>query len=104
MDLDLQQIADMLKRAVVSALKEGATRQECFSIPEAARIVGVSEKHIRRVIKRQDLDCSNVGGSKRPTYRITRKAIDAWLEATRIRKAPARSERDALVNKYFPKS
>jgi hypothetical protein len=73
------------------------------SIAGAAAYTGLSEKHIRRAVKRGDLACSNTGGPGRPTYSIALKDIDAWMEAHRVRRAPPRSERDALVEQFFGK-
>jgi excisionase family DNA binding protein len=75
--------------------------QEWFSIEETAALTGLSPKHIRRAIKRRQLQCSNVGGEKRPTYRIARNQIEAWMAANVVKQAPPKSERDELVEKYF---
>jgi excisionase family DNA binding protein len=103
--LPLEQVKDALKQVLVPML-EGLKQvppQECFSIRQAAVLMGLSPKHIRRAVQKGELGCSNVGGEKRSTLRITRRDIDAWLDATRIKHAPARPQRDALVEKYFPK-
>jgi len=74
-----------------------------LSIEQAASLTGLSTKHIRRAVKKGELACSNVGGEKRPTYRIPRDAIEGWMRANRVRQAPTKSERDALVDRYFGK-
>jgi excisionase family DNA binding protein len=78
-------------------------RQDWFGIEQVAAMTGLSSKHIYRAIKKGELACSNVGGEKRPTYRIAREAVARWMEANRVRQAPAKSGREALVDRYFGK-
>lgn len=99
--LDEDRIVESLKEKLLPLLS--ASLQRYLSIEQAASYAGLSTKHIRRAVKREELPCSNVGGSKRPTYRIDRQHIDAWMDARRVRQAPKKSERDALVEKYFGK-
>ena len=66
------------------------------------RGAGSGRKHIRRTVKRGDLLCSDTGTAKRPNYSIARSDIAAWMESHRLRTGPAKPQRDALVDKYFP--
>jgi excisionase family DNA binding protein len=53
---------------------------EFYSIKQAAVVVGVSADHIRRAVVGGTLACSNVGTMGRPTYRIARTDLLAWVE------------------------
>ena len=59
-----------------------ATQQapEFYSIRQAAAVVGVSPDHIRRAVVSGTLPCANVGTAGRPTYRIARADLLAWVE------------------------
>jgi excisionase family DNA binding protein len=54
--------------------------QEWFSIKQASAYTGLSDDHIRRAVTSAMLPCSNVGSNDRPTYRISRKDLEEWLE------------------------
>jgi excisionase family DNA binding protein len=101
-------ICDIVKQELLPLLKmfrptQNSAEQEYFSIEETAFITGLSGKHIRRAIKRGELLCSNMGGSRRPTYRIAKKDIAAWVEQHRLKHGPSKSERQALVRECFGK-
>jgi hypothetical protein len=103
-----EHIGDVVKQVLVSFLNtyretKRSAEQEYFSIEDTASITGLSGKHVRRAIKRGELLCSNVGSSRRPTYRIAKKDIAAWFEQRRLKQGPAKSERQALVQQFFGK-
>ncbi len=54
--------------------------QEWFSISDAAALVGLSTKHLRRALTGGTLPASNVGTPDRPLYRISRAELSAWME------------------------
>src|SRR5262245_35172787 len=83
----------------------GRPEKAYFTIREAMAYTGLSRKHIGRAVKRGELSCSNVAteGAKKPTYRIARRNLDAWMEANAMKQAPAKRQRDALAEKYFGK-
>lgn len=61
---------------------QSAGADEWLSIAAAAQVAQVSEKTIRRAVLRGRLNASNVGGStRRPTWRIQRTDLDAFLKA-----------------------
>lgn len=92
---------ERILRPVVEQMKD-QPRQEWFSIKQAAALTGLEPKHIWRATRQGKLACSNLGvGEKRATIRIARRDIEAWAEAGRVKHAPAKSERDALVEHYF---
>jgi len=68
----LERIEAMLRRAVQPP--------EFYSIKQAAGVVGVSPDHIRRAVVGGSLAASNVGTPSRPTYRIARADLLAWVE------------------------
>jgi excisionase family DNA binding protein len=54
-----------------------------LSIKGAAEAIDVSATHIRRAVVSRDLPASNVGSEARPTYRISREDLDAWMRRRR---------------------
>lgn len=75
---------------------------EFLSPKDAAELLGMkSTKVINKAIKRGELPCFNVGG-KRATNRIPKRDFDAWMESKRVSRGPAKSERQALVEKFWP--
>jgi len=75
---------------------------EFLSVKDAAAVLALSStKLIRKAIKSGELCCFNVGG-RRPTNRISRRDFDEWVEAKRLRRGPAKAERQALVRKFWP--
>ena len=77
----VQAMLERLLEPIVEELKNRLEMppQELFSIRQAAALTGLSYKHIRRAVKKGELSCSNLGGDKRPTLRIARRDIDAWV-------------------------
>jgi excisionase family DNA binding protein len=76
--------------------------QEYLSIDQAAAVLGVDGKHIRRAIKAGRLPCSNISnGSRKPMYRIARRDLEEWVRGRRVNTAPPQSERELLVQKYL---
>jgi excisionase family DNA binding protein len=53
---------------------------EFYSIKQAAQVVSVSADHIRRAVTGGWLPASNVGTPARPTYRISRADLLAWVD------------------------
>jgi hypothetical protein len=92
-----------LLRKLEEALEQSS--QEWFSITRAAKWTGLSAKHIRRAIKHGELLCSDAAleGAARPTYRIARSHLTAWLERKQLKQGPAKSARQAQVDEFFPK-
>lgn len=78
---------------------------EYLSIKGVAQLTALSSKHIRRAVVSGELPSVPAGsaGSGRPTYRIARTDVDRWLESKRPRQGRARAERDALVERFYPK-
>src|SRR5262249_20082502 len=74
-------------------LRRQGPAREFYSIKEAAQVVGVSDDHIRRAVVGGVLPCSNVGSMDRPTYRISRADLLAWMEARKGGPLPPVRER-----------
>jgi hypothetical protein len=53
------------------------------------------------LLKRRELPCANFGGTHRPTYRISRADLDAWVKSRRVEHGKCNAEREALVNQFF---
>jgi excisionase family DNA binding protein len=76
--------------------------QEYLSIDQAAAVLGVEGKHIRRAVKAGQLTSSNISnGSRKPLYRIARRDLDEWVRSRLVNFAPPQSEREQLVQKYL---
>ncbi len=77
--------------------------QEWCSVKQASVLTGLSSKHIRRAIKRGELLCSDMAleGASKPTYRIARTHLAAWMERCQLRQGPVRSARDAVADEFF---
>lgn len=57
---------------------------EWLSIKQAATVSGLSQFTVRRAVKSGDLKASNPGGSlMRPTYRIQRADLEAFMQQYR---------------------
>ena len=81
--------------AKVDALQVSLQVPEFYSIKQAAKVVGVSADHIRRAVVGGVLAASNVGTMARPTYRIARSALLAWVEMGKAgAMAPARRKKN----------
>jgi excisionase family DNA binding protein len=78
-------IEERLER-IEALLQVSLQPPEFYSIKQAARVVSVSADHIRRAVVGGALAASNVGTMARPTYRIARADLLAWVE---MRKAGA---------------
>jgi excisionase family DNA binding protein len=80
--IDEQQTVDLLKMllAKVDALQAVSQLPEFYSIKRAAKVVDVSGDHIRRAVVGGVLAASNVGTMARPTYRIARTDLLAWVD------------------------
>jgi excisionase family DNA binding protein len=59
---------------------EAEALPQFYTIKQAAGVVGVSADHIRRAVSGGMLAASNVGTMARPTYRIARADLLAWVE------------------------
>jgi excisionase family DNA binding protein len=75
-----------------------------LSIQQAAKAVNLSESHIRRVVTRGELPASNMGTAARPTWRIARADLDAWIEARKgaSPRVPPRSDLKDLIRRHLP--
>jgi excisionase family DNA binding protein len=65
-----------------------------FSIPGAARYTGFSEPTIRKAIDLGKLPKGKVdleGTGKKPSVRIKREHLDAWIEGREIQHSPTES-------------
>ena len=67
--------------------------QSWLSIQDTAKIVGVSEDHIRRFIRAGYLSVANIGTPDRPLYRISRKDIDTFMEQRKTSPLPPRRQK-----------
>ena len=87
-----QQSIDEKLTAVLSHLRNNkceSAEAEWISIKQAASLAGISETSIRRAIRRGQLKACNVGGSsRRPTWRIKRTDLQAFLETDAARSSP----------------
>lgn len=100
-DERLEEVTKLLLRIERDLL---VSQQGYLTIRQAAAFTGLSTKHIRRAMTRGELVCYDAGlGTKRKVIRIARKDIVAWMESRQVRQAPAKVERDSLVERFFPK-
>jgi excisionase family DNA binding protein len=108
--LTAQQATTILER--LEALRQEVSRlravtaipqREYFSVKETSKILGISEKCVRRLLKCRELPCANFGGPQRPTFRISRADINTWVASRRVLQAEGCSEREARVKEYFPR-
>jgi len=81
-------------------------KKDLLTPAEAADELRVSAEQVRCLIRRGELTAVNVGtGSKRPLYRITRRALDEFM-AGRYQPGPAarptRIMRRQPVHDHFP--
>jgi excisionase family DNA binding protein len=51
-----------------------------LSIKQAATYMSLSQDHVRRAVLGGTLPASNVGTPDRALYRISREAIDRWMQ------------------------
>jgi excisionase family DNA binding protein len=75
-------VVERLERieALLNARANALLAPEFYSIRQAAKVVGVSADHLRRAVTNGVLPASNVGTMSRPTYRISRADLLAWVE------------------------
>lgn len=52
---------------------------ELLTVKEVADQLRVTEVTVRRWIQRKELSAINLGGPKRPDYRIRRSALDTFI-------------------------
>ncbi|MFC0623246.1 helix-turn-helix domain-containing protein [Kribbella deserti] len=52
-------------------------------VSEVAQVMRVSDHHVRRLIRTGLLSAVNVGGERRPTYRIDQRAVESYMNARR---------------------
>jgi excisionase family DNA binding protein len=76
-----------------------------YQVDELAVKLGLSESHIRRALKSGELRYSAMGKPRRgrgskPNL-IAWSDVLAWIERHRVEVAPAKVEREALVDKWF---
>lgn len=91
--------------ARLDAIEERLAQPEFYSIKQAAAVVGVSPDHIRRAVVAGSLACSNVGTLGRPTYRIARADLLAWVERQKAGPLPTRRKSRAVpVSRHHGRS
>jgi excisionase family DNA binding protein len=95
----VQATLDLLESvaAKVDALQLTMQAPEFYSIKQAAKVVGVSADHIRRAVVGGVLAASNVGTMSRPTYRIARAALLAWVEMGKTGAIPHASRKRTVT-------
>lgn len=55
-----------------------------LTIPQVAERLQLNEQHVRRLIRRGELKASNIGGDRRPSYRVEETAVEEFLEARAV--------------------
>jgi excisionase family DNA binding protein len=76
---------DLLARLVGSGTNPVQTAGEWLSIAQAACVAGLSTKTIRRAIHKGDLRATpTVPNARRPTWRIARTDLDAFMNANAV--------------------
>lgn len=78
---------------------------EWFTVKHAAATTSLSVTTIRRAILRGELQASNIGSTKRPTWRISRTDLNEWMERKKGETAvaiPPHSEMSSLVDRHLP--
>lgn len=53
-------------------------------VPEVAERLRLNEQQVRKLIRRGELAASNVGGLRRPSYRVDETAVEAFLKARAV--------------------
>src|SRR5271168_992168 len=94
-----QSTFELLERlaARVEALQSSLRPPEFYSIKQAAEVLGVSADHIRRAVVGGVLAASNVGTMSRPTYRIARTDLLAWVERGKAGAVPPASRKRSVT-------
>jgi len=82
----------------------GRPQQEWLSISQAAQVVSLSGTHIRRAIVGGMLPASNVGTPDRPTYRIHRNDLNAWMEKRKHGALPTPRRKRKAEPRPMPRS
>jgi excisionase family DNA binding protein len=77
-------LAAPMSAAFQKPTKSSSILNDSFSINQCVELSGISESTIRRSIRDGSLVAHTIGsGKKRPTYRIWRADLEAYLEAGR---------------------
>jgi len=76
-------------------------KQEWFSIKKAAIYADLSSDHVRRAVTSAMLPCSNMGTNDRPTYRVSRKDLEEWLEKRKAGAIPSPRKKAELPKSRF---
>ena len=93
---------------VLAALKRiehllNEQQHEWIDIEQAARLTSLSTSHIRRAISSRELAAANAGKAGRPTWRIAKKDLRAWMESKKGGPTvPCKSQLKELVNRHLP--
>ncbi|MCS7206351.1 MAG: helix-turn-helix domain-containing protein [Dehalococcoidia bacterium] len=61
-----------------------AALPDTFSVPQAARLLGVSPEHLRRALREGTL----VGTKKGGQWVVSRQALEAWAKAQGLKMPP----------------
>lgn len=51
---------------------------------QVAERLQLNEEHVRKLIRRGQLKASNVGGKRRPSYRIDESAVEEFLRSRAV--------------------
>jgi excisionase family DNA binding protein len=90
----------LLAQLVGNASNQAPGASEWLSIAQAASITGLSTKTIRRAIRKGDLRATpTVPNARRPTWRIARPDLDAYMNANAVA-APAATASQNPNSKY----
>lgn len=84
------EIRKLIRETVRAVLKEQGAVAEWLTIQQAAALLGCSRDHINRAVVTKELPAANIGKNERPTYRIKRADLDAWMESRKNEKTTSR--------------
>lgn len=107
MDDELRELSCLVQKVAVDVssilkrLEHPGPVQEWFSIKDAAKIVGLSNDHVRRAVTGADLACSNVGTPDRPLYRISRTDLGEYMEQRKSGALPRQRKKRTLPHSRF---
>jgi hypothetical protein len=78
-------------------------KQEFLSVQDAVTVLGLkSAKLVYAALRRGELKHSNLSSDEGATYRIHHDDLRAWVDSKQVKTGRPRSERQALVQRYYP--
>ena len=81
--------------ACVAASSRTTEKAEALTPPNAAKLLGITPEAVIALIRSGELKGSNIGnGSQRPRFRVTKTAIDSYLENRNV-EPPRKHRREA---------